>query len=186
MDYSHIGIFIFCWSVCSMKNKSWWKKQWKWLFYKIVREKASPEYIARGWGIGMFYGCFIPFGLQLICSIPTAVVLKGSKIGASLGTLLTNPVSIIFIYPAQCWVGCKLIGKEISYESIKQSMNQVISHNGPWYESYQVLAAEGLDIIISFFSGGALLTAIMTPLTYFSVLWIVRRYQTLKKSKAAV
>jgi hypothetical protein len=65
-------------------------------------------------------------------------------------------------------------------------MNQVISHNGPWYESYQVLAAEGLDIIISFFIGGALLTAIMTPLTYFSVLWIVRRYQTLKKSKAAV
>ena len=26
------------------------------LYAKIVREKASPEYIARGWAIGMFYG----------------------------------------------------------------------------------------------------------------------------------
>ena len=60
---------------------------------KIVREKASPEYIARGWAIGMFFGCLIPFGFQLICSIPAAFILKGSKIGATLGTLLTNPVS---------------------------------------------------------------------------------------------
>ena len=67
------------------------------LYLKIVREKASPEYIARGWAIGMFYGCLIPFGFQLICSIPTAFLLKGSKIGASVGTLITNHFSVFII-----------------------------------------------------------------------------------------
>ena len=165
------------------KDRGWWKTQLRWLYYKIVREKATPEYVARGWAIGMFYGCFIPFGLQLICSVPTAFALKGSKIGASVGTLLTNPVSIFFIYPAQCWVGSKIIGKDLSYGAISASMEKVINHNGPWYEGYQVLASEGLDIILSFFVGGALLTAIMTPLTYFFVLGLIKRYRLLKKQK---
>ena len=165
------------------KERGWMMKNLKWLYYKIVRENASPEYVARGWAIGMFYGCFIPFGLQLICSIPTAFIMKGSKVGASLGTLLTNPVSIFFIYPAQCWVGCKIIGKDISYEAITASMNKVINHTGPWYEGYRVLAAEGLDIIISFFVGGTLLTAIMTPITYFFVLGLIKRYRKMRELK---
>ena len=166
------------------KKRNWMQKQSKWLYYKIVREKATPEYIARGWAIGMFYGCLIPFGLQLACSIPTAFLLKGSKIGASVGTLITNPVSIFFIYPVQCWVGGKLIGRELSYERVDASMRHVLSHEGPWYESYRVLAAEGLDIILAFFAGGALLTLIMTPITYFFVLSITKRYRAMKEKKS--
>ena len=77
-----------------MIRKNYFRKKLISLYSKIVREKASPEYIARGWAIGMFYGCMIPFGLQLICSIPTALVLRGSKIGAVLGTFITNHFTI--------------------------------------------------------------------------------------------
>ncbi len=163
------------------KKKNWIVKQTKLLYYKIVREKATPQYIARGWAIGMFYGCLIPFGLQLVCSLPTAFILKGSKIGASVGTLLTNPVSIFFIYPVQCWVGGKMIGRNISYEKAEQCMNQIINHEGPWYEGYQMLYKAGLDIILAFFAGGTLLTLIMTPVTYFFVLSITKRYKALKQ-----
>ena len=73
-----------------MRKKGWLRRAWMRLYSKIVREKASPEYIARGWAIGMFYGCFAPMGTQLLLSIPTAFLLRGSKIGATLGTFLTN------------------------------------------------------------------------------------------------
>jgi uncharacterized protein (DUF2062 family) len=53
--------------VLGVTIRRWWKK----IYAKMVSEKATPEYIARGWAIGMFYGCFIPFGAQLILSIPT-------------------------------------------------------------------------------------------------------------------
>ena len=68
----------------------WIRKKSRKVYLKIVREKATPEYIARGWSIGMFFGCLIPIGGQLFCSIPTAFLLKGSKIGAVLGTFITN------------------------------------------------------------------------------------------------
>lgn len=163
-----------------MKTVGKWKKKLLWFYFKITKEKATPEYVARGWAIGMFYGSLIPFGLQLVCSIPTAFLLKGSKIGATLGTLLTNPVTIIFIYPVQCWVGSRLIGGDLSYDSIAQSMDHIINHSGPWYEAYSTLAAQGLHIVCAFFVGGALLTAITTPLTYFGVLAMIRNYRKLK------
>ena len=174
-----------CIQRCVMKAAGGLKKRLLWLYFKITREKASPEYVARGWAIGMFYGCFIPFGFQLICSIPTAFFLKGSKIGASLGTLLTNPVTILFIYPAQCWVGSRLTGNHLSYKVITESMEKVINHSGPWYEGYTALAEQGLQIVISFFTGGALLALIMTPVTYFTVLGIIRKYRAVREKRLA-
>ena len=82
-----------------------WKRKLICLYAKIVRDDGSPSYIARGWAIGMFIGCVIPMSAQLVISIPLSFVLRGSKIGAALGTFITNPVTVLFIYPAQCWVG---------------------------------------------------------------------------------
>ena len=79
---------------------SWIRRHWRRLLVRILREKAPPAFIARGWAIGMFYGCTIPFGFQLILSIPTAVILKGSKVGATVGTFITNHFTIFVIYPA--------------------------------------------------------------------------------------
>ena len=134
------------------------------LYNRIVKEKASPEYIARGWAIGMFYGCMIPFGFQLICSIPTAFVLKGSKIGATFGTLLTNHFTIFIIYPIQCLVGNHIIGGDLSYSAVNEAMQNVLK-----LQNYSALMELGRDLVISFFVGGALLTLIMTPITYFAV-----------------
>ena len=149
------------------------------LYLKVVKEKATPEYIARGWAIGMFYGCLIPFGLQLVCSIPTAFLLRGSKIGATLGTLLTNHITVFFIYPAQCYVGSKLINSDLSYETIKKALASVLHE-----QSWAALMSLGWELIISFFIGGALLTAIMTPLTYFFVKMLVNRFHDRRAARA--
>lgn len=165
-----------------MTLKKWVRQKYLALYSKILKEKASPEYIARGWAIGMFYGCLIPFGLQLACSIPTAFLLKGSKIGATFGTLLTNHFTIFIIYPAQCWVGNKLMGGDLSYAKIEEAMMDVIS-KGSW----AALLALGGELVAAFFIGAAILTAVMTPVTYFGVLQLVRRYRAAKeKKKAAV
>ncbi|MBR7146068.1 MAG: DUF2062 domain-containing protein [Lentisphaeria bacterium] len=134
------------------------------LYAKIVREKADAKYIARGWAIGMFCGCFFPFGIQLLISIPAAFILRGSKIGATLGTLLTNHVTIFFIYPLQCYVGDRLMGGRLSWEQIKEVMANVLEK-----QSFESLFELGWHLTVAFFIGGAILTAIMTPLTYVGV-----------------
>ena len=150
------------------------------LYAKMVREKASPEFIARGWAIGMFYGCAIPFGFQLILSIPTALLMRGSKIGAVVGTFITNHFTIFVIYPVQCYVGNKLIGGKLSYPVIKSAMTQLISK-----ASYRALFDLGWELAASFFIGGALLALVMTPLTYFGVKNLVIRRRERKKTKIA-
>ena len=147
------------------------------LYLKIVREKATPEYIARGWAIGMFYGCLIPFGFQLICSIPTAFLLKGSKIGASVGTLITNHFSVFIIYPLQCYAGLLLMGRTRSLAELKEIMAKVIHAS-----SYEALLGIGTELVAAFFIGGALLTAVMTPVTYFLVKSLVVKYRAKRKA----
>ena len=163
-----------------MKKSGWLKKNLRWLYLKIVRENATPEYVARGWAIGMFYGCLIPFGFQLLCSIPTAFLLKGSKIGATFGTLLTNHFTIFIIYPLQCLVGNHVIGGNLSYDAVNEAMQNVLK-----LQNYSALLELGRDLLISFFVGGALLTMIMTPITYFLVLNMVKTHRRRKNKSAS-
>lgn len=159
-----------------MKFTKWVRYKLIGLYSKIVREKATPEYIAKGWAIGMFYGCLIPFGLQLALSIPTAFIMKGSKIGAVLGTLLTNQITIFFIYPAQCFVGNKIIGGDLSYHAVEEALKDVLKN-----QDFSTLWNLGGDLVVAFFIGGALLTAVMTPITYVFVKKLVIKYRQQKE-----
>ena len=157
---------------------SWIKWKWLRLRARMMREKRPPEFIARGWAIGMFYGCTIPFGFQLILSIPTAILLKGSKIGATVGTFITNHFTIFVIYPVQCWVGNKVLeifGRDVmSVDKIIADLNHVRSLSLLSGEFWSAIGQLGGTVMASFFIGGALLALVCTPLTYWGVLRAVR------------
>ncbi len=144
----------------------------------MVGEEASSSYIARGWAIGMFFGCSIPFGIQLMLSIPCAFILKGSKIGATIGTFITNHFSIFIIYPLQTYGGAKLIGLPLSYDDIKSAMMEVIEK-----QNYETLLSLGVDIAIAFAVGGLVMALVFTPITYFGVKYLVDKYRAKNEKK---
>lgn len=142
---------------------------------KIVREKLSPEDVAGGWALGMFIGCAIPFGLQLLIAIPLAMMMRVSKLGATLGTFITNPVTIFFIYPAQTFVVNKLLfGGSLTYSKLSET---------EW--SWHAVRKLGVEAMASFFLGGIFLAIIMTPIAYFFVRRLVVRHRE-KSGDAAV
>ena len=159
-----------------MSAGQWFKKKWRKFYLKIVREKASPDYIARGWSIGMFFGCLIPIGGQLVCSIPTAFLLKGSKIGAVLGTFITNQITVFFIYPVQCYAGAKLIGLDLSYGDIKEKLKEIIDASD-FSEFVHATKSLAGDLTVAFFVGGAIMAVVLTPLTYIVVRRMVVAYR---------
>jgi uncharacterized protein (DUF2062 family) len=131
---------------------------------KMVADPLPPGRVAAGWALGMFVGCAVPFGMQLVISVPLAVLFRISKIGASVGTLITNPVSVIFIYPAQTYAVNKLFfGGSLSYSKLR----------GMEWKSWEAVKSLGLEAVISFFLGGLILAAVLTPVTYFIVRKIV-------------
>lgn len=159
-----------------MRAGQWFKKKSRKFYLKIVREKASPEYIARGWSIGMFFGCLIPIGGQLICSVPAAFLLKGSKIGAVLGTFITNQITVFFIYPVQCYAGAKLIGLDLSYGDIKDKLKDIVHASG-FTEFVDATKSLAGDLTLAFFVGGAIMAAVLTPITYVVVKKMVVGYR---------
>lgn len=143
------------------------------VYRRTVTEKASPEFIARGWAIGMFYGCLVPFGLQIFLSVPTALWLKGSKTGAIFGTFITNPFSVFVIYPVQCFLGLRCMGgANHSYRAIEKALAGVLRE-----QNWKALSGVGGELIIAFFIGGALLALVMTPLTYYGIRFLVMRHR---------
>lgn len=132
---------------------------------KMIRDPLPAEDVAAGWALGMFVGCAIPFGLQLLVSIPLAMMMRVSKIGATFGTLITNPLTIFFIYPAQTWVVYNLVfgNREMGELPTEWTMKSVMALSGP--------------VVISFFLGGLLLALVLSPATYFFVKRIVLRHR---------
>ena len=142
---------------------------WIQLKAKMVREPLPPEDVAAGWALGVFIGCSIPFGLQLIISIPLSMMMRVSKIGATLGTFITDPVTIFFIYPAQTYMMNRLLfGGSLTFSKLMEV---------EW--TWTAVRRLGAEAMLSFFLGGIALAIILTPVAYFAV----RRYVTVHRRK---
>ena len=136
----------------------------------MVADPLTPDRVAAGWALGMFVGCAVPFGMQLVFSVPLALMLRVSKIGATLGTLITNPVTIFVIYPAQTYAVNKMFfGGSLTFENLMKV---------EW--TWQSVRSLGAEAVASFFIGGLLLSAVLTPVTYFAVRKIVVRHRLRK------
>ena len=115
---------------------------------KMVSDPLTPDRVAAGWALGMFVGCAVPFGMQLVFSVPLALMLRVSKIGATLGTLITNPVTIFVIYPAQTYAVNKMFfGGSLTFENLMKV---------EW--TWQSVRSLGAEAVASFFIGGLLLS----------------------------
>ena len=143
------------------------RSYWHDLKAKMVRDPLPPEDVAAGWALGMFIGCSIPFGFQLIVSIPLAIMMRVSKVGATLGTLITNPVTIFIIYPVQTWA----VNKFVFSGSL--SFQRLMDMEWTW----EAVRRLGVDAMMSFFIGGIVLARVLSPITYFTVKRIVVRYR---------
>jgi len=151
----------------------------------MVREPLPPARIAAGWALGMFVGCFIPFGLQLIVSIPLSIWWRVSKIGATVGTLITNPVSIIFIYPAQCWVGSRILGAPLSWQYLRGEVYGKLAGVSVFSaDGWRILADLGGRVLGGFFAGGLLLALVMKPITYLVVLNLVTSFRNRRRRRS--
>ena len=144
------------------------RSYWHALKAKMVKDPLPPEDVAAGWALGMFVGCAVPFGLQLIVSVPLALLMRVSKIGATLGTLITNPVTIFIIYPAQTWaVNRLLFGGSLTFQ-------RLMDMEWTWHSVRRL----GAEAMVSFFLGGLALGMSFSPITCFLVRRLVLRYRS--------
>jgi len=130
-------------------------------YYKILKERGTPDFVARGWAIGLFVNFFIPVMFQTAAAIPLAFVFRGSRIAAFVGTFITNNFTLPLIYPLQCYIGGYLICNPLRYEYIKSALKEII-RNPSYAEIFQL----GKQLVLAFFAGGALLGVVSAIIGY--------------------
>ena len=134
---------------------------------KMVKDPLPPEAVAGGWALGVFVGFAIPFGFQLVVSVPLALMMRVSKVGATVGTFVTNPLTILFVYPVQMWtVDAILFGGSLS-------LPKLVAMDWTW----EAVRRLGVDAMLSFFIGGIALALITSPPTYFFVKRLVESHR---------
>jgi len=155
------------------------------LFLKLIKQSGSPDFVARGVAIGFFTGLLIPFGGQMIIAVLLSFILKASKIPALACTWITNPWTIPFIYPFQCWLGAKLMGKILSFSLIKNNFNKFLHEcgTGTFKSTLTAFLDMGSDIFIPFFVGGLFLGVIFAITSYFTTYGMIVSYHRKREKK---
>jgi uncharacterized protein (DUF2062 family) len=143
-------------------------KAFKYAYLKVVRHRGTPESIGRGVAIGCFTAFFIPFSLQMPVAFILSVRLHAARVAAILFTWVSNPLTIPFIYPLQCYIGGRIVGIPMTYSGVKEQISAIAET-----PSVKPLATLGSELLISFLVGGFLFGSIAAILGYYiTVPWI--------------
>lgn len=147
-------------------------------YFKLVKQKGSPDYLARGVAIGLFVGFFVPFLGQMVSALALAFIFKAAKVPAMACTWVTNYFTIPIIYPIQCLIGSYLIGRPFSYQHIETLFGDFIKK--PSFATFSTL---GTDVAISFFAGGMLFGTICGIMGYYVSLNLINQHRAKVKQR---
>lgn len=166
-------------------HRTWRQKLGK-LYVRVMGQKGPPEFIAKGVAIGLFIGLMIPMSGQLLIAIPLAYFLKASKLAAATCTLITNPWSVLIIYPIQIYIGKILTtGEASSWADVEKLCSDFMGALGEVslfdFSSYKVIFTLSVEeIILPFFAAGFVFGAIAAIIGYVMTLSAVKRYRAFR------
>ncbi|NES68274.1 MAG: DUF2062 domain-containing protein [Okeania sp. SIO2D1] len=147
-----------------------WNRYGRYLYWRFIRMRGTPEYIARGLAMGVFAGLFPIFGLQTIVGVALATLFRGHKIAAAAGTWVSNPLTYVPIYAINFQVGRLLLNSQ--EEFIPESII-----------SFQELMQYGTQFVAALFLGCLVMGIICGTVSYFLGLKLIHLWhgQRLKK-----
>jgi uncharacterized protein len=98
----------------------------RYYYLRFVRLRGDPHELALGMALGVFTGMLPIMPFQIALAVTLALLLKGSKITAALGTWISNPLNWYFLYYYSYRLGTFLLGmpkREGVFASIMMSIH---------------------------------------------------------------
>jgi len=150
------------------KKQSKWQRGLRYLYLRLIRLRSTTPAIARGIAMGVFAGFFPLFGLQTVIGLILALIVRGNKITAAIGTWISNPFTYVPIYIFNYNVGRFLLKTE------------KLSQDVDWTSTTELLQA-GKVFAITLFVGCTVVGAIAAGIAYFLALWLIPRLKQRSK-----
>ncbi|MEB3340196.1 DUF2062 domain-containing protein [Okeania sp.] len=144
----------------------------QYLYWRFIRMRETPEYIARGLAVGVFAGLFPIFGFQTIVGVALATLFRGHKVVAAVGTWVSNPLTYLPIYAINFQVGQWLL----------KSQEQFVPAS---ILSFSELIQYGTKFVTSLFLGCLVMGIISGIFSYFVGLKLIHFWRSDRRKKSS-
>jgi len=143
------------------------QRTFRYWYLRFLRLRSAPKEIARGLAIGVFIGFWPIIPFQTVVAVFLAMIFKGNKLAAFIGTNVSNPVTTPFLYYVFYLIGKNFWPVQTSFDLNHLGLKEII--NTSW------------DVFIAMFIGGNILGIPSTILSYFLGLKAVLAFQNKRK-----
>lgn len=131
----------------------------------FITFKGSPEYVARGFALGVFVGITPTMPFQTALALGLAALCRGSKPAAVLGIWSGNPLTMPLIYAGCYRLGMLLLGKPAAALSIQE-------------QPFTELLKSGADLCCAAFGVGVILGILPALAVYYITRLAISRMRT--------
>ena len=140
---------------------------------RFIRLRGSPHELALGMALGIFTGSMPVMPFQIAIAVLLALIFKGSKIAAALGTWISNPLNWYFLYYYSYKVGAAILQLPNTNGVFASVMTSVRNSEDGWLIAGKIVNAGG-NMIAAFLIGGLVLGLVIAPPFYFVFLKVFR------------
>ena len=155
-------------------NKSW--RALKYLRLRFIRLRGRPEDIARGAALGVFAGAMPIVPFQTAFAVFLALLFKGSKIAAALGTWVSNPLNWYFLYFYTYKIGAEILGLRARPKAFQAVLTAIHEGESAWL-IFKQMAGAGGEFMAAFLLGGLVLGTVLSIPSYFISLRMILRFR---------
>jgi len=123
---------------------------------------------------GIFTGMMPVMPFQMALSVALALIFKGSKITAALGTWVSNPLNWYFLYYFSYKLGAWILGME-GYSAIFSTIMDMVRSGVESMVIVEKIFHSGGLMVAAFLLGGVIMGTVVALPSYFVFLTIFKR-----------
>lgn len=156
----------------------------RYYYLRFIRLRGEPDELALGMAFGVFAGMMPIMPFQIVFAVALAILFKGSKITAVLGTWSSNPLNWYFLYSYSYKIGAFILGlnkKDAVFSSI---MTAVRSGEQPLI-IVKTIIGSSTTLVSAFVLGGLVMGIVSAPPVYFLFLYIFKNIKIWRESRKA-
>ncbi|RNB82456.1 DUF2062 domain-containing protein [Brevibacillus nitrificans] len=154
-----------------------WKKIYRKLkfeYYKLIRMKGAPSFVARGFSVGIFveFITLPTFGLAFLLLFPLIKIFRASLPAGLIAFVIGKLVLPVFM----------VLNYNLGYAIVGKPMNEHLAHGPmpPWEKWLLWMKEKGL----AYFTGSAVMGFVVAIASYFLVYAALQLYRRKKMRRS--
>jgi uncharacterized protein len=131
-----------------------------------IRFDGTPDFVARGFAVGVFVGITPTMPFQTALALGLATLCRGSKPAAVLGIWSGNPLTMPLLYAGCYRLGMFLLGRPAAVLSFQQ-------------QSFMEFLKSGADLCCAILASGVILGILPALAVYYMTRMLISRLRSM-------